>query len=60
MKDTTFSVREGDHQVAVGGRVLPHTWPNKGATLAGLATEQRRLAKKAAAKDQQARPAQAT
>ena len=45
MKDTTFSVREGEHQVCVSGKVLPHTWPSKATALAGLATEQRRLAK---------------
>lgn len=43
MKDQTFSVKEGEYQVTVGGKVLPHIWPSKSTALAGLAVEQRRV-----------------
>lgn len=37
-----FSHREGEWQVRLGNKVLPHVWNNKGAALAGMQTELRR------------------
>lgn len=51
MEDQVICMRqpkgqEPEFMVVVGGKVLPHVWPDKGSALAGLATEQRRLAKR--------------
>jgi len=41
--DTTFCLRDSEHYCIVAGRVFG-PWPNHGAALAGLQTEQRRAA----------------
>jgi hypothetical protein len=47
MKDQTFSVQPGVHQVAVDGKIVPAEWGNLGAAIAGLAVERRRAAARA-------------
>lgn len=51
MEDQVICLRQPKGQepeflVVVSGKVLSHVWPDKGSALAGLATEQRRLAGK--------------
>lgn len=38
-----FSVKEGEYQVMLGGKVLPTTWNSKGAAIAGMKTEAKRM-----------------
>jgi len=42
-QSTVFSIRAGEWQVLLNSVVLPHTWNSRGAALAGLAVERRRL-----------------
>ena len=46
MKTDVFSIKEGEWQVRIGDKVLPTTWNSKGAALAGLQVELRRIEKK--------------
>lgn len=52
MRDQVFCLRQGDEAVwlaMVNGHVLHAEWPNKGAALAGMQVEQRRIAYRAVA-----------
>jgi hypothetical protein len=40
-----FTLREGEWQVRLNGRVLATVWNSRGAALAGLRVEERRAAK---------------
>lgn len=51
-KDQVFCISvngEAVYKIMVAGRVIAAEWPDKGSAKAGLATEQRRAAKKAVA-----------
>jgi hypothetical protein len=39
---TVFSIRTGEWQIAIDGKVFPHIWNSNGAALAGLEVELRR------------------
>lgn len=42
-----FTIREGEWQARVGGKVLPTIWNSKGAALAGMKTEMLRAERRA-------------
>jgi hypothetical protein len=44
MEDQVFTVKQGEWQVVVDGKVLPATFNSYGAAKAGMETEQRRAA----------------
>ncbi len=52
--NTVFSIRDGEWQVKIGAEVLPTIWNSKGAALAGLQVELRRMAKRRERKEKQA------
>jgi hypothetical protein len=47
IKDQVFSIRKDEFQVCLNGCVLPTIWSSKGAALAGMEVERRRLQIKA-------------
>ena len=42
-----FTVKQGEWQVLINGVVLPTIWNSRGAALAGIAVELRRISAKA-------------
>ena len=43
-----FSVQQDVFQICIQNKIFPHTWPCRGAALAGLQVELRRMAASAA------------
>ena len=43
MNNTAFTLREGEWKVRLFGRVLPAAWNSRGAALAGMEVERRRI-----------------
>lgn len=41
--DCVFCIRPGEWQIRLAGKVLPHVFNSKGAAVAGLIVEKRRL-----------------